>query len=153
MVLKLKPRLPLKCRRFGDAELSRMTLGIEKDTRHRKKRLIKPQSYSIVTLLCVCLCSCSLLCCSCIASGATSLTTTKQTVWLPWRCPAWWNTPCSRSCPSVTTGTYTLLLTASPPSCRTTPWMGGCWELSIWEQDAVSSTGMTQIPETLLAVH
>lgn len=94
--------------------------------------------------MCIFLLSCSLLCSSCIASGATSLNTTKQTVWLPSRCPAWWSTPSSRCCRLVTTGTYTLLLTARRPSCRTSPWMGGCWRLSTWEQGGASFTGATQ---------
>ena len=100
----------------------------------------------------LCLSSFSPLCCSCIASGATSLNTTKRTVWSPWRCPAWWNTPCSPSCPSVTTGIFTCLPTARPPSCRTTPSMGDWWESSTWERGVVSSTGMTHVTETLMAV-
>lgn len=92
----------------------------------------------------VCIFSCSPLCSCCIASGATSLNTTKQTVWLPWRCPAWWSTPSSPCCRSVTTGTYTLLLTARRPSCKTSPWMGVCWRLSTWGRAAASSTGVTQ---------
>lgn len=88
--------------------------------------------------------SCSLLCSFCIASGAMFLNTTKRTVWLPSRCPAWWSIPSSRCCPSVTTGTYTVLLTARRPSCRTSPWTVGCWRLSTWERGAASFTGAEQ---------
>lgn len=131
----------------------RMTLKQEKiHQTDEEKKLVKPESYRIITLLCTCLCPCSPLCSSCTASDATSLNTTKPTAWSLWRCPAWWSTPCSRSCPLVTTGTYTPRLTASPPSCRTTPWTGGCWGLSTWEQDVVSSTGTTQFTGTLLPV-
>lgn len=150
MSFKLKLRLLLSCRHFGDTKSSQNYIETKK--RQRKKKALNPNGYSIITLLCISLFPCSPLCSSCIASGATSLNTTKRTVWLPWQCPAWWSTPCSRCCRSVTTGTYTPLLTASPPSCRTTPWTGGCWGHSTWERDAVSSTGTTQITEILLAV-
>lgn len=139
-----KPRTPIMAILF-------VLLWLYKHTRHGEKKPIKMESKHNCCAS-VCLCSYSPLCYSCIASGATCLNMNRQTVWLPWRCPAWWNTPCSRSCPLVTTGTYTHLLTARPPSCRTTPLMGDCWEVSIWERDVMSSTGMTQNTEILLCL-
>lgn len=132
--LKLKPRLFLKMRHFIEKKV--FTHWHWNFNKKKEKKPWKRQN-----CLCICLCSCSPLCCSCIASGATSLSMTKQIVWLLWPCPAWWNTPCSRCCLLATTGTYTHPPTAKPTSSRTTAWTGAWWGLSTWERDVASSTG------------